>query len=429
MKKGFTLIELLAVLVILAIIALIAVPIVQNMIHDSRKNATLRSAEFYIDAVDQAISIRQTDIKFDLENGTYIVNQNGNLCINDACSETLLVDVENTKPTSGSVDIEDNRVVSINNLYFPKYKYNVSTINGILVASKNLNTRAYKSGDVVYFDVENGKVCSETEYKKSLGEYETFTILSYEDSTKKMVTDYGNSASGYNGIDNKDTYQNSCLKFYVINSTDDRVTLILDHNTLDKVSWSDVANYKNGPITALEALKDDTSAWKGMLTPTSYTYKRSANSCYLNSDGDISVSQDCDAINYTIDYAGYNARLITIEEVVKIANISTELGKTEVVTLNQSSISTDELRTKIGWLYDRVLAVDEKYDLGIPNKPITNTGYTGGYWTATASSWFYDEGLSPDAISVRSALLKSNGIGDLEIGVRPVIELAKDKLK
>ena len=46
-KKGFTLIELLAVIVILAIIALIAVPIVLGIIEDSRKSATLRSAEHY----------------------------------------------------------------------------------------------------------------------------------------------------------------------------------------------------------------------------------------------------------------------------------------------------------------------------------------------------------------------------------------------
>ena len=55
-NKGFTLIELLAVIVILAIIALIATPIVLNIIKDSRESAGLRSAEMYLDAVEQSIA-------------------------------------------------------------------------------------------------------------------------------------------------------------------------------------------------------------------------------------------------------------------------------------------------------------------------------------------------------------------------------------
>ena len=57
--QGFTLIELLAVIVILAIIALIATPIVLSIIKDSRESANLRSAEMYIDAVEQAVSIEK----------------------------------------------------------------------------------------------------------------------------------------------------------------------------------------------------------------------------------------------------------------------------------------------------------------------------------------------------------------------------------
>ena len=56
MKKGFTLIELLAVIVILAIIALIATPIVLNIINDTKDSANLRSAEMYLDAVEQSIA-------------------------------------------------------------------------------------------------------------------------------------------------------------------------------------------------------------------------------------------------------------------------------------------------------------------------------------------------------------------------------------
>ena len=51
-KKGFTLIELLAVIVILAIIALIAVPIVLNMIEQSRRSAARSAALGYVDAIE-----------------------------------------------------------------------------------------------------------------------------------------------------------------------------------------------------------------------------------------------------------------------------------------------------------------------------------------------------------------------------------------
>ena len=55
-EKGFTLIELLAVIVILAIIALIATPIILGIIKDSKEESNKRSAELYIDAVEQAMA-------------------------------------------------------------------------------------------------------------------------------------------------------------------------------------------------------------------------------------------------------------------------------------------------------------------------------------------------------------------------------------
>ncbi len=51
--KAFTLIELLAIIVILAIIAVITVPIILNIIENSRKGAAIDSAYGYRDAVNQ----------------------------------------------------------------------------------------------------------------------------------------------------------------------------------------------------------------------------------------------------------------------------------------------------------------------------------------------------------------------------------------
>ena len=52
-NKGFTLIELLAVIVVLAIIALIVTPIVINMIGNAKDSSDERSAELYLNAVEQ----------------------------------------------------------------------------------------------------------------------------------------------------------------------------------------------------------------------------------------------------------------------------------------------------------------------------------------------------------------------------------------
>ena len=56
-KKGFTLIELLAVIVILAIISLIVTPMISNLIQNARKAASKNSAQGYIDAIKNKISI------------------------------------------------------------------------------------------------------------------------------------------------------------------------------------------------------------------------------------------------------------------------------------------------------------------------------------------------------------------------------------
>ena len=81
-KKGFTLIELLAVIVILAIIALIAVPIVLGIIEDSRKSATLRSAEHYIDGVEQSVARAMLNGNITIDpNKEYPITKDGDICL------------------------------------------------------------------------------------------------------------------------------------------------------------------------------------------------------------------------------------------------------------------------------------------------------------------------------------------------------------
>ena len=130
----------------------------------------------------------------------------------------------------------------------------------------------------MFFDVEKGESCNN--YKEV------------------------NSLTGYNGL-NGTGDQNSCLKFYVIDNTDEeRYSLILDHNTTAQSKYNDTKKPNDGPKSGegyvLYDLKEDTKDWKGTEKPANYTYQNIVAS-YVYAD-------------YVIDYTGYKARILTAEE-------------------------------------------------------------------------------------------------------------------
>lgn len=108
-KNGFTLIELLAVIVILAIIALIATPIIMGVIENVQKNAAIRSAERYIDAVEYTVMNERLNGTV-LEDGLYSVEENGNIKKDD---NEFVVDVNGDIPEHGStIVLEEGKVVA-----------------------------------------------------------------------------------------------------------------------------------------------------------------------------------------------------------------------------------------------------------------------------------------------------------------------------
>ena len=112
MEKGFTLIELLAVIVILAIIALIATPIVLNIINETKESASLRSAEMYLNAVEQSIARSMLQNKY-ISDDTYNITKDGNICLEgtvDNCTNILKVEVDGEKPSSGSIKIGNGTI-------------------------------------------------------------------------------------------------------------------------------------------------------------------------------------------------------------------------------------------------------------------------------------------------------------------------------
>ena len=103
-NKGFTLIELLAIIVILAIIAVITVPIILNIIENSRRGAATDSAYGYKDSINKFYVSKLSETGNDnlkLE-GTYTITDG----VLNGTGINEKIPVSGTEPTSGSLTYE-----------------------------------------------------------------------------------------------------------------------------------------------------------------------------------------------------------------------------------------------------------------------------------------------------------------------------------
>ena len=250
-------------------------------------------------------------------------------------------------------------------------------ISGIKVKGK---VKTYSNGEVVYFNVDTGKLCS-----------------NYTESQSNTGVNSG------------------CMKFYAFNDDGgDTVNLILDHNTTAGVAWNSSEINASGPNEVLTQLKKDTSSWQGTITPSNYT---------MDQTGQTSNAK------YTIDYSEYKARLITANEIAKITGNTSfdEKTTTDDVIYFDTNTTTESDTCKegdtsgclYGWLYDRISISCTKY--GCLNNSDQDTN---GYWTASSFS-----NVSRFAWNVLYRLIFPYYIDDYGgPGVRPVITVAKDKL-
>ena len=256
----------------------------------------------------------------------------------------------------------------------------VPRVNGDIIIKEA--PKHYTNGEVVYFNVDTGKVC--TNYTAS------------------------QSATGV---------KSGCMKFYAFNDDGgDNINLILDHNTTAKIAWNSTGSIGSGPSTLLTQLKTDTSGWKGTNTPSNYT---------------VDQSSQASQANYTVDYSNFNARLITANEIAKITGYSTFNEATN--TINYYFFDTNFTRQSdtckygnttgcsYGWLYDRTMKTCTSY--GCLNNGDIDGTY--GYWTASSSAgtntnyaWY---------VYFLGQFNKSN-VSSTSYGVRPVIEVPKSSL-
>ena len=255
--------------------------------------------------------------------------------------------------------------------------------NEILMRFNNYgSSKKFENGEVVYFNVTSGELCSSSEYTET---------------------------QSNTGV------KEGCMKFYAFNDDGkNKVNLILDHNTTNVYGWSD--DIANGPSRVLEILSWDTRSWKGTITPANYT---------IDQTGQTSNAK------YTIDYSGYKARLITAQEIATITDYS---GWDEKVAENSSSYylesktgsQSDTCKEgnttgcSYGWLYDRTKTNCTTY--GCLNN---SDEFTCGYWTASSRAARSSIAWQVDY----EGYVSSTGVLNPDTyGVRPVIEVLKSKL-
>ncbi len=362
MKKGFTLIELLAVIVILAIIALIATPIVLNIISDSKESSQLRSADFYLDAVEFSVA-NSTLNNNNVEDGTYNIMSDGNICLeytDTTCTNELEVDVKGETPSSGTITITKAEIENID----------------ILLNNNRIVTNS--NGDVIYFPC---------------------TLISGDKNTK---------GSKYECEVKPGVKYN----FYVLSHEDDGTTGesgLTDENNKGLVAWNSNGSNTAGPVIAMTYLYNATKDWIN-IPALNYTYNdREFQGITVEGVGYTSfVSTNGVA---TITPLSGDVTLIGSEKSPLKARMpiySSDATLTEVATFNNNN----------GYLYEYLYGRDWDYDES--TKPENNISGINGYWTLSSSA-----GISSSACYVNnSGYVGYNSVGIAgNNGVRPVINL------
>ena len=179
MKKGFTLIELLAVIILLAVISTIVVPIVSNIVQDSKKSTYQSSIELYGKAVKQAILNYELDKKVtpttfkqikpylefegnNVECDTKIIYEDGEIYLKDCSVDGNFVE----DYTYGKRTLSDTILKhAIENNYYYEIKPDFSKMTtsgdyGLYTAEDDLGDSYYFRGDVENNYVKFG-TCSE----------------------------------------------------------------------------------------------------------------------------------------------------------------------------------------------------------------------------------------------------------------------------
>jgi len=369
-NKAFTLIELLAVIVILAIIALIAVPIILNIIDDSKKSGDKRSIELYAQALKNAI-------------GNYQVK---NPQDKDITLEKIKDDIE----------YKGNKV-----------ECNITQIN--------------KDGTIYLSDCKiNGKQVEYTYGKEQKEENKIIgKAATMENKTLSGIVPTGNFEPGDEYIINVDGTNE--YHFYVLNAKEDKVSLMMSNNickdgtvattsqpctvnwvtsedTKDLPDGNSIDSSIHGPITAMNYLYETTKNWSNI---PNINIDYSDGCCYsgVKTIGSRTVITMNDGTE-TTSYENLKSRLFSLDDLIY-----------------------DENNRLLPYFTNGLTSYPELYPEG------TKEDIDGidGYWT-------FNSDINPSAYRDFCNLNKYvyyNGVVGSNggyIGVRPIIEIPKSSL-
>ena len=383
-KKGFTLIELLAVIVILAIIALIAIPQILGVIEKARKGAAEDSAYGYIDTVEKYVVMHDIDkskYPHDLKDNSWNVADETTKSGTTVPALNSIIEVKGTKPTSGTVTVNNKNKVTGATLVINNYEV-VCTEGKCIVGSKS------NSGVTPTTNVTPSTPEPEQPSFEEATSGQTYKAIAYLNPKNLSVK----CNSGNSQIGTGESNPSGCLKFYVYDDSDNNYKMILDHNIVPTVAWN--SNGSNSSIgEAATALASATAGWNG------------------------------------------NPRLITANEVAKIAGADVELGwDSQAANTNsfrtlffldgtgtnwQTQASDEKGESIYAWLFDYTKGC---YAYGCNFEDDSNQGY----WTSDS---IYYTGNMVWAVSYWGMLDSRTKVDWTDVlGVRPVITLSQSQL-
>ena len=440
-SKGFTLIELLAVIVILAIIALIATPIVLDIISDTKESARLRSAEFYLDAIEKQIALAPLN-NIVIESGEYVITSDGEVCLDaakeDKCVGKLLkLEVNGEKPEKGVVTISKGQITEIN-LYYDGKLVNKTVDNPFIIAE-------YEFGAEIEFDPGYGSkltwnVINETSDTLTLLLKGNLPISPTNTSSLKVNW---NTVDLYNAANTDGTVcpTNVCtdegpLSIFDILSLDDYVNFLTNVNFIENFSYANESygSYKSIEIKDGEITITDDNGNKNILPRKTKMriltfeelYKMilmsNPNFSYeisdVRFDENFEVALDSQGLEYAKEKGLYNWHDVR-EYSFKKNFFLEKISKTEELIINSQLALYSE--NKIFGLSNIV----------IPNWIYSNLSTPYALLNSLGNYLFTVFENSPSVIFEELCDYSQNGwvCENTEVGIRPVIEVSKDKLK
>ena len=305
-KKGFTLIELLAVIVILGIITVIAVPKVLDIINKSKESASSSSIKLVKDAIKtQVASSDLTGPVFTKEtDGCYIFNFD-----DQTSGNAKALEIKNKDKVSGSIKYCNNTFTDDTLKFDGNSISKGDTKKAICKRATVLHTEECTQTDSQYY-------CSGAGYTNS-GSKGTSTITYGNLGTNGILT----SGDAFDCDVNGDgIYNPETERFYYVTDMDDITAVLIYYNNVSAGNPSNTKNYAydssgenwHGPRTAIEQLPT-TSQWSNVRLTNN------VRPITTNTGGNTTAGG---TLPSNFSYAGYAARLLTIQEVKKGTGLS-----------------------------------------------------------------------------------------------------------